>query len=110
MAGNRYARVLIDTGNWEGTFVSARWARRSDLQMSAQRLPPWMQLNPQVGILAGLELGGQTIDEHPVRGLLPAELERLDLVDILVGHELLAHGRVTIDLSQHLLRSERTQP
>ena len=110
LAGNCYARVLIDTGNWEGTFVSARWARRNDVRISDERHPLWTQLDPQAGVLSGLELGGQSIEDHPVRGRLPAELDRLDLLDIIVGHDLLDHHRVTIDLTERLLRCERTLP
>ncbi len=110
LAGNRYARVLIDTGNWEGTFVSARWARRNDVSLSWERLGLWVPLGPQAGVLSGLELGGHDFDEHPVRGRLPAELDRLDLLDIIVGHDVLDHHRLTIDLAERLLRCERTLP
>ena len=34
----------------------------------------------------------------PVRGTLSPELERLDIVDLLVGHDLLSRYRVEIDL------------
>jgi hypothetical protein len=33
-----------------------------------------------------------------VRGTLPADLERLNVVDVLIGHDLLARYRVEIDL------------
>ncbi len=110
VAGHCHARVLIDTGNWDGTFVSARWARHNDVAVAVERQSRWMQWTPQAGFLAGLELGGLQIDEHPVRGRLPAELDRLDLVDIIVGHDVLDHHRVTIDLAERVLRCERTLP
>ncbi len=108
--GGAYARVLIDTANWEGTYVSARWARRHDISLDAQRDLRWMPLEPASGPSIGLEFDGRSLGDHPVHGRLPAELDRLDLVDVIVGHEMLDRQRVTIDLSQRVLRCERSGP
>ena len=108
--GQRHARVLIDTGNWEGTYVSARWARRNEVDLDRERYLNLVPLESAAGVLAGLELGDRGLVDHPVRGRLPAELERLDLLDVVVGHDVLEHQRVTIDLHRGLLRCERTLP
>lgn len=99
-----FARVLIDTGNRVGTFVSPRWMRRSvpDFRRPQAPIVPWVK-NRQFHI-APLELAGQTLADWPVFDTLPEELERLDLVDVLVGHDLLWQYQVTIDLRQRLFR------
>jgi len=93
------ARLLVDTGNRTGTFVSPRWARRN--------LPRYQP--PDAGLvfkfkqrdlkIETLEFGEQTLDDWPVVDMLPSSLERLDLVDVLLGHDLLQSYRVTLDLA-----------
>ena len=68
--GGAYARVLIDTANWEGTYVSARWARRHDISLDAQRYLRWMPLEPASGPSIGLEFDGRSLGDHPVHGRL----------------------------------------
>jgi hypothetical protein len=92
-------RLLVDTGNRTGTFVSPRWARRN--------LPRYQP--PDAGLvfkfkqrdlkIETLEFGEQTLDDWPVVDMLPSSLERLDLVDVLLGHDLLQSYRVTLDLA-----------
>jgi hypothetical protein len=97
------ARLLVDTGNRTGTFVSARWARRN--------LPRYQP--PDAGLvfkfkqrdlkIESLEFGDQSLDDWPVVDTLPGSLERLDLVDVLVGHDLLRSYRVTLDVAGRTL-------
>jgi hypothetical protein len=107
---DRYARVLIDTGNWEGTFVSRRWAERQGIDIRAASNPLLRYFDLHARSRVGLELGGQTFDDHPLSGPLPAALDRLNLFDMIVGHDVLDRQRVTIDLTAGLLRCERTSP
>jgi hypothetical protein len=104
-----FARVLIDTGNRVGTFVSPRWMRRSVPEFRRPPAPivPWVK-NRQFHI-APFELAGQTLADWPVFDTLPEELERLDLVDVLTGHDLLWQYQVTIDLRQRLFRLRNSQ-
>jgi hypothetical protein len=114
VGGQHPARVLIDTGNWQGTYVSSRWARRNQLALADVRHPLLQQVDGRSGTLEDLELGGQSFGDWPVRSALPAELDRLGLFDILMGHDLVGDQRITLDLAAGLLRcessSEGSQP
>ena len=104
------ARLLVDTGNRTGTFVSARWARRN--------LPRYQP--PDAGLvfkfkqrdlkIETLEFGDQSLDDWPVVDMLPGPLERLDLVDVLVGHDLLRSYRVTLDVAGRTLLLQGNLP
>lgn len=106
MADGSIARTLIDTGNGQGTYLSRRWASRR--LPDFQPFKNWYLLRHRVGrfSLARWELGSEELADWPVRGTLPGDLERLDLVDVLVGHDLLARYRVEIDLAGRALRLE----
>jgi hypothetical protein len=48
-------------------------------------------------------LGGATVRDWPILNQIPRELERIDRVDVLVGHDLLWSYQLTIDLRQRVL-------
>jgi hypothetical protein len=50
-----------------------------------------------------MKLGSATLHEWPVWDRIPVELERLDVVDLLVGHDLLWQYRVTVDVAGRVL-------
>lgn len=106
MADGSIARTLIDTGNSQGTYLSSRWASRR--LPDCQPFKHWFLLRQRMGrfSLARWQLGGEELADWPVRGTLPSQLERLDLVDLLVGQDLLARYRVEIDLAGRRLRLE----
>ena len=51
-------------------------------------------------------LGGRALADWPVTALLPSALEKADLVDVLLGQDLLAPYRVTIDLTRRYIYLE----
>lgn len=110
MADGSIARTLIDTGNGQGTYLSSRWASRQ--LPDFQPFKNWFLLRHRLGkyALARWELGSEELSNWPVRGTLPDALERLDLVDLLVGHDLLAGYSVEIDLAGRRLRLTPTRP
>lgn len=104
------ARVLVDTGDRAGTFISARWARRNLAGFHRSNAPIVFKFKRRDLMIPQLELGNQSLVDWPVLDTMPHELERLDLVDVLVGHDVLWPYRVTIDLQQRLLRLEGEAP
>jgi hypothetical protein len=98
------ARVLVDTGDRAGSFVSTRWARRNlpDFQRPpATVVFKFKQRNLK---LAELALGSNSLIDWPIVDTIPKVLERLDTVDLLLGHDLLGSYVVTIDLEQRMLQ------
>jgi hypothetical protein len=98
------ARVLVDTGNRRGTYVAAAWARR---HVSTFRRPTStlvFKFRHRGLSLDTMELGSLTLADWPIWDRIPAELERLDVVDVLVGRDLLWQYRVTFDLSKRAIR------
>jgi aspartyl protease len=98
------ARVLIDTGDRAGTFVSSRWARRTFSPLALPNSTMVFKYKHRGLALDTMELGGYTLRDWPVVDRIPRELERLDLVDVLVGRDLLGKYQVTIDLGQRVLQ------
>jgi hypothetical protein len=98
MPDGEYARTLIDTGNRHGTYLSTHWASRRVPDF--QPLKNWFAHRYHLGkfTVADWQLGDLSLANWPVRGTLPADLERLNVVDVLIGHDLLARYRVEIDL------------
>ncbi len=97
------ARVLIDTGDRAGTFVSARWARRGlpgFERPDSNLIFKYKQRNLSLNELA---LGNQFLCDWSVVDTMPRELERLDIVDVLLGHDLLWPYQLTIDLGRRVL-------
>jgi len=89
------ARVLVDTGNRQGTYVSRAWFRRfDDRASSAARLVSFAYARG----IPTLDLGGHTLPRWPAARRLPHALEQLGLFDILLGEDVLKSYIVTIDL------------
>ncbi|REK15824.1 MAG: hypothetical protein DWQ37_08375 [Planctomycetota bacterium] len=97
------ARVLVDTGDRAGTFVSYRWGRRHLPPLRAATSPVVFRFQKRNLALEELDLGTQTLFAWRVEDTIPNELDRLNLVDILVGHDLLWPYRLTIDLPGRVL-------
>jgi hypothetical protein len=96
------ARVLVDTGNRAGTFVSYRWARRHMPGLAAPSSLVF-RLKKRKMTLDLFDLGSQSLIAWPVADTLPPELDRLNLVDVIVGHDLLWPYELTIDLPRRVL-------
>jgi hypothetical protein len=103
-AGGRTARVLVDTGNRTGTYVSARWAQRNLARFQRPTSTLVFKFRRQGLTLDTMDLGSSTLPNWPILDRMPAELERLNLVDVLVGHDLFGAYRLSIDLRQRVLR------
>jgi len=108
--GGEGARVLLDTGNRAGTFVSPRWARSNVAHFRRPTGSLVFKFKPRNLFLDDLEIGGQALRQWPVLDILPADLERLDLVDVLVGHDLLAPYQLTIDLQRRVFELRGNPP
>jgi|GEM_PF-2041523 len=103
--GGGSARVLIDTGNRQGAYVSRRWSRLNRSAFIASRGLAAFSSRSQRGF-ESLELGDHTLESWPIVGSLPTELERLNLFDILLGHDLLSSYKVTFNLRARTLLLE----
>jgi hypothetical protein len=98
------ARVLVDTGNRTGTYVSAAWARRHLSQFERPTSTLIFKFRHQGLKLDTMDLGNVTLRDWPILDRMPGELEKLDLVDVLMGRDLLWPYRLTIDLRERVLR------
>ncbi|HEX3726203.1 MAG TPA: retropepsin-like aspartic protease [Pirellulales bacterium] len=104
MPGGALARVLVDTGNGAGSYVSVRWAHRHLPDFPRARGPIIFKTKHRNLALDKMDLGSQSLADWPLADTLPLELERLDAVDVLVGHDLLGSFRLTIDMDRRQLR------
>ncbi len=104
MVDGPLARVLVDTGDRRGTFVSTRWARRALKKVQWPDSSLVFHFKARGLSLDAMELGTERLTNWPVLETMPGELERLDLVDVLLGHDLLSPYRLTIDLRRRVLR------
>lgn len=104
------ARVLVDTGNRAGAYVSPRWAHRNLPSFPRSAGPIVFKYKSRHLMIDALELGDRSLRDWPVLDTIPAELERLDTVDVLLGRDLLWPFRVTIDLAQRMLQLEGDGP
>ena len=95
------ARVLVDTGNRPGTYRLGTLGPAESAEVSTARRRHWSSNSSISNLNAGYNGAGQSRRSAtgPSSTRIPAELERLDLVDVLVGHDLLGSYRLTIDLS-----------
>lgn len=109
-AGKSPLRVLIDTGDRRGTYISYRWGRREMPQLAGVHSGMVFRFKKKDLLLPPIELGGRAIADWPVVNTLPKELDRLDVVDLMLGHDLLARFRVTVDLSRNEFRLSTTDP
>jgi hypothetical protein len=110
LAGGAMARVLVDTGDRAGTFISARWARRSLASFGRPDSKLIFKYKQRNLSLDQLELGNQLLYDWAVVDTIPQELERLDAVDVLLGHDLLWPYRLTIDLGRRVLLLQGDRP
>jgi predicted aspartyl protease len=131
LAGGANARTLIDTGNRSGTFVSTSWANQhlgnqrlddshrvdeplADKRLAGESSPGEPSTGSGQGAVLGRmliehwRLGDRDLGRWPIQGSLPPALERLGIMDVLVGHDLLAGYRVDIDLAHRKLRLSRS--
>ncbi len=110
MPDGSFARTLIDTGNPRGTYLSPRWANRRLPDFPSLR--GWYAQHYRRGrySLADWQLDGRQFSSWPVLDTLPRPLERMDVVDLLLGLDLLAEYRVEIDLPARHLRLHRDAP
>ncbi len=98
------ARVLVDTGNRPGTYLSARWARRHLPQFERPTSTLVFKFRHQGISLDTMQMGDLVLADWPIWDRIPRDLEQLDLVDVLVGRDLLWSYRLTIDLRQRVMR------
>lgn len=104
LPGGAMARVLVDTGNRAGTFVSARWAHRNLPDFQRPPATVIFKFKQRNLWLDEMQLGSGSLYNWPVVDTIPNVLERLDTVDVLLGHDMLAPYEVTIDLEQRVLQ------
>lgn len=100
-----FARTLIDSGNFATTLVWPEWGRQhmpNHRGRSASMLA-YAFTNPQ-SKLEGIELGGRTLPTWPVMDMPPVTLQGVDLLDLLMGHDLLSQYCVEIDMRHRRLR------
>ena len=102
--GGPMARVLVDTGDRAGTFVSYRWARRHMPNLRGVSTAMVFRLKKRNMTLDRLDLGSQTLSDWPVLDTIPPELDRLNQVDIILGHDLLWPYQLSIDLPGRVLQ------
>ncbi len=102
LAAGPMARVLVDTGNRAGTFVSYRWARRHMPQLGGATSSLVFRFKKRNMTLDMLELGSQSLTTWPVADTMPTELDRLNQVDVILGHDLLWPYQLTIDLRRRV--------
>ncbi len=100
------ARVMVDTGNRSGTYISARWARHHLPQFERPTSTLVFKFRHQGLSLDTMQMGELVLSDWPIWDRIPRELEQLDLVDMLVGRDLLWPYRLTIDLRQRVMRME----
>lgn len=101
-----FARALIDSGNFAQTLVWPVWAQDNLLNHpGATSLFVYALSNPRREI-AGLKLAGRELPAWPVMDMPPVTLNGIDLLDLLMGHDLLSQYVVTIDMKNRRLRLE----
>jgi hypothetical protein len=98
------ARAMIDTGNRFGTYLSARWARHHLPQFERPGSHLVFKIRHRGLTLTRMNLGDLTLVDWPVGDRIPRHLEQLDLVDVLVGRDLLWPYRLSIDLRNRVMR------
>ncbi|HEY2894859.1 MAG TPA: retropepsin-like aspartic protease, partial [Pirellulales bacterium] len=101
---NASGRAIIDTGDRRGTFVSSRWARRNLTGYRAADASLIFKFKPRDLVIEELELGTRMLSNWPVVDTFPNSLDRLDVADVLLGHDLLSSYVLTIDVLGRELR------
>lgn len=100
-----FVRTLIDSGNFAFTLVWPDWARQHfpNHKGAGGSMLLYAFSDPQHKI-RGLELGGRQLPEWPAVDMPPITLQGIDLLDLLMGHDLLSQYRVIIDMPGRRLR------
>ena len=97
-------RTLVDTGDRAGTFISARWARRHLPELRGPTPAMVFKFKKRHLVLTDLQLGSETLATWPILDTMPIELDRLNQVDLLLGHDALWPYQLTIDLPRRVLQ------
>jgi hypothetical protein len=100
-------RVLIDSGNFAQTLIWPTWGKEniSNHKGPARDLFAFAT-GKNLYDLEGLALGGRTLPAWPGMDMPPVTLQGVDLIDLLMGHDLLSQYVVTVDLKNRRLRLE----
>ncbi len=98
MRNGRAARLLVDTGDRAGAYISYRWGRRNLPQLEGPSASMVFRYKKRNLVIDSLELGTGSLTNWPVVDTIPPELDRLNLVDIMLGRDLLAPYQLTVDL------------
>jgi hypothetical protein len=99
------ARTLIDSGNFAQTLLWPKWGKEHIPQHKgpAKGLFEFAMSKPQYD-LQNFKLGGRTLPKWSTMDMPPVTLQGVDLIDILMGHDLLSQYTVTIDMQNRRLR------
>jgi hypothetical protein len=99
------ARVLIDSGNFAYTLLWPVWGKShvAGHKGPVKGLFEFATSNPSHSII-GLTLGGRKLPDWPVMDMPPVTLQGVDLLDLLMGNDLLSQYVVTIDMRGRRLR------
>lgn len=98
------ARVLIDSGNFAQTLLWPTWARDNlERHPGPTGLFVYALSNPNRTI-DGIRLAGVALPSWPVIDMPPVTLNGIDLLDLLMGHDLLSQYIVTVDMENRRLR------
>jgi hypothetical protein len=105
MPNDSPVRVLIDSGNFAHTLVWPIWAKSNIANHPGPTgsMLGYALANPR-HTLRGLSIGGRKLPDWPVTDMPPVTLQGIDLLDVLMGHDLLSQYTVTIDLRNRALR------
>lgn len=105
LPGGRFARTLIDSGNFAYTLAWPTWAHRN---IESHPVPAKSMfiyaLGTQSFMVDGISLGGRTLPPWPVVDMPPVTLGGIDIIDLLMGHDLLGQYRVEVDMRGRKLR------
>lgn len=99
------ARVLIDSGNFAYTLLWPIWGKSHvpGHEGPSKGLFEFATSNPSHSIV-GLTLGDRKLPDWPAMDMPPVTLQGVDLLDLLMGHDLLSQYVVTIDMRGRRLR------
>ncbi len=99
------ARTIIDSGNFAATLVWPRWGQEhiAGHAKPAGDMMAFVRSKP-VTEVKGMALGGKALPNWPGLDMPPMTLEGVDLLDLLMGHDLLSQYVVTVDMQGRRLR------